>query len=294
MPIRLSVFTASLVVLAACQDGPQDQAASSAPPAAAYFTCAEQAGVPLLAAHRGGPSKGYPENALETLQNVDAQIPALLEIDVRRGPKGALVLLHDATLERTTTGEGALSEAGDLDSLRLEDNDGEATAYAVPTLAQALSWADGRAMLELDVKDAPFTDVIAAVREADAEEEVIIITYDLATAREVHALAPELMISAPIYDAGDLNSVRRDGPPLENLLAWTGTRAPDYAHWAALEEAGVPILYGALGDFDPGRIAELAENDADIIVTDHIYEAARILYGDDLIPDNFTCEIPTG
>ncbi len=294
MPILLSVFTVLLLVLAACQSEPQAVAAPGAPPAAIYFTCAEQAGVSLLAAHRGGPSDGYPENALETLQHVDSQIPALLEIDIRRGPEGGLVLLHDETLERTTTGEGALSRAGDLDSIRLEDNDAAATPYEIPSLADTLSWANGEAMLELDVKDVPFDEVIAAVREAGAEEEVVIITYDLATARAVHALAPELLISAPLYGAADLSSVRRDGPPLENLLAWTGTRAPDYAHWAALEEAGVPILYGALGDFDATRIRELADNGADIIVTDHIYEAARTLYGDDLVPDNFTCEIPAG
>lgn len=296
MPIRALLLSTAFLSAAACQGEPQavaeETASAETPAAAAYFTCAEEAGIPLLAAHRGGPSTGYPENALETLLNVDSQIPALLEIDIRRGPDGGLVLLHDETLERTTTGEGALIDAGDLSDIRLEDNEGDATRFKIPSLAEALEWADGEAMLELDVKDVPFAEVIEAVRAAGAEEEVVIITYDLETAREVHALAPELLISAPVYDAADLASIRRDGPPLQNLLAWTGTRSPDYAHWAALEEVGVPILYGALGDFSAAQIRDLAEKGADVIVTDHIYQAARTLYGEDMIPDNFTCEVP--
>lgn len=292
MPIRAFLFSAAYLAATGCGgEDPAPAAATGAPAARAFFTCTEAAGITLLAAHRGGPSDGYPENALETLQHVDAQVPALLEIDIRRGPDDRLVLLHDATLERTTSGEGALLHARALSGIRLQDNDGDATDFNIPSLAETLEWADGEAMLELDVKDVPFAEIIKAVRAAGAGEEVVIITYDLQAARKVHALAPELMISAPVYDSADLASIRRMGPPLENLLAWTGTQSPDYAHWAALEEAGLPILHGALGEFDAAQIRELAENGADVIVTDHIHEAARTLYGDDMKPDNFTCEI---
>lgn len=62
--------------------------------------------IPMVSAHRGGPYPGFPENAIETFENVSKQTPAVIEFDVAISKDSVLVLMHDNTLERTTTGSG--------------------------------------------------------------------------------------------------------------------------------------------------------------------------------------------
>ena len=64
----------------------------------------------IVSGHRGGREKGYPENSLEGFRNVILQAPAFFEIDPRLTKDSVIVLMHDATLDRTTTGKGFLNE----------------------------------------------------------------------------------------------------------------------------------------------------------------------------------------
>ncbi|MEO0755238.1 MAG: glycerophosphodiester phosphodiesterase family protein, partial [Pseudomonadota bacterium] len=81
------------------------------------------------------------------------QVPALLEVDVRESRDGALVLMHDDTVDRTTTGSGLVADLtlAELKALRLLDNDGRETDFQIPTLGEALSAIGGRTILQLDV-----------------------------------------------------------------------------------------------------------------------------------------------
>ena len=62
--------------------------------------------VPLVSHHRAGPVAGYPENAIETMDNALRYGFGLMEVDVAQLKDGGLVLMHDDTLDRTTTGSG--------------------------------------------------------------------------------------------------------------------------------------------------------------------------------------------
>jgi glycerophosphoryl diester phosphodiesterase len=64
---------------------------------------------PLVFAHRGG-SALWPENTLHAFRAAAALGVDVLEMDVRRSADGHLVVFHDADLERTTEGRGALAE----------------------------------------------------------------------------------------------------------------------------------------------------------------------------------------
>ena len=141
-----------------------------------------------MAAHRGGPVPGLPENAIETFENALNHAPALIETDVRQTADGVLVLLHDETLDRTTTGTGDLEDAtlAEVRQLRLVADDTTVTSFRVPTLAEALAWAEARAVLLLDVKrGVDLGAVVAEVRRADAEDQVVVITNSLEAQREL-------------------------------------------------------------------------------------------------------------
>ncbi|HRP11980.1 MAG TPA: glycerophosphodiester phosphodiesterase family protein [Terricaulis sp.] len=292
---RALLIAAAALVLAACEAEPGG-AHMEARPAAdtaqtlsperlpGFFDCLRENSQAVVVAHRGGPAPGFAENAIETFEHTLAQAPALLEIDIAQTRDGVLVLMHDDTLDRTTTGSGevrALTLA-QLQALQLRDDDGRTLDARAPTFREALDWAAGRTILELDVKrGVSYEDVIAEVRAAGAENRVIFITYSDDAAARVHRLAPELMLSITIDDARDLDTLARRGIDLTRVLAWTGTDEPNSELNIALRQRGVEVLFGAQSGFEtrarPGLYAALAETGVQLIVSKQAVQAVRDL-----------------
>lgn len=245
----------------------------------------------MVAAHRGGPALGFAENAIATFERTLTQGPALLEVDVAQTRDGALVLMHDETLERTTNGEGAVRDLtlAQFQALLLEDENGQLLSAHPPTLRDTLAWAAGKTILELDVKrGVSYERVIEAVREADAMDRVILITYSTGAAMRAHRLAPDMMISATVESEADLAALERGGMDLTRLLAWTGIDEPNAALNVELARRGVEVLFGTLGRSDQswdGRFAAsgedqyaaFAETGLHLIATDRPIEALRDL-----------------
>ena len=109
---------------------------------------------PLFAAHRGGAAL-WPENSLLAFGNALALGVDYLELDVHLSRDGEVMVIHDATLERTTTGSGTVREraAAELGALRLKDGGGAVTAESVPTLDQVVALAAaGKRQMLLEIK----------------------------------------------------------------------------------------------------------------------------------------------
>lgn len=244
----------------------------------------QQQRTPLISAHRGGRFlPGYPENCLETFSFVTQQMPAIIELDIRLTADSVLVLLHDETLDRTTTGKGKLSSQSweEISLLQLVDDFGETTPYRIPLLSEALKWCKGRAPLTLDVKrGVPFDRVVAAIEAADAAGFSAIITYNLTDALTVHRLAPELMISASIRNEDELQAYLDSGIPTDKLIAFTGLQQRSSNFYDALRRHGIPSIIGTIGNLDNKAMArglqvyrELFLAGADIFATDRPFEA---------------------
>ncbi|MGK2285401.1 glycerophosphodiester phosphodiesterase family protein [Pedomonas sp. V897] len=238
----------------------------------------------IAAAHRGRPDPHTLENALSGLQAAWEAGIQLMEVDVATTADGALVLLHDDRLERTTTGEGPVSAAtlAQVRACRLKDRHGNPLEETVPTLAEALRWARTRgAWLQLDIK--PRTRVEAVLQTVDAEQmagQVIIVTYRLSDALRVHRLDPRVMVSTPIRSVRDLRDLQRRGFDLSRLIAWTGTQKPSPSLWEALRRHGVEAAFGTngrarvrlddlyLADGDPAEYSDLVRQGVTVIASD--------------------------
>src|SRR6185369_1446845 len=111
--------------------------------------------LPLVSGHRGGAAVGFPENCIATFEHTLANTFAMLEIDPRYAKDGAIVVHHDPTLERTTTGKGRVVDMTlqELKQLRLKDTEGNRTEFQIPTLDEVLDWARGKTIVVLDQKD---------------------------------------------------------------------------------------------------------------------------------------------
>jgi glycerophosphoryl diester phosphodiesterase len=121
-------------------------------------------------AHRGA-SADRPENTLAAFRLAIDQGADVLEADVRATSDGALLILHDPTVDRTTSGTGALRDMTVEEARALDAGNGE----RIPTLEEVLDLAHGRIRVNLDLKE---VDVVEpAVRAVDAAGMVDQVTY---------------------------------------------------------------------------------------------------------------------
>jgi len=174
--------------------------------------------IPMVSAHRGGPYPGFPENAIETFQNVINYTPSIIEFDVALTKDSVLVLMHDNTLERTTTGSGKVIDMtfAEIRKLKLVDNDGKATDFQIPTLDEVLIWGKGKVLFTVDIKrEVPFEMVVEAIKKHNAESYAAVITYSLEAAKKVHQLHPDLMLSVTIRNDGEVKRFEGSGIPVD-------------------------------------------------------------------------------
>lgn len=136
---------------------------------------AGQNGIEVFA-HRGVVSE-HPENSLAAIKAAMDMGLNGCEVDVRTTCDQILVLMHDSTLERTTTGRGKVRDKSytQLSKLRLKDKKGRPTNYRIPSLAQALALVNQQKgfRLVLDMKDCDPKALGQAVLQAAARNQVV-------------------------------------------------------------------------------------------------------------------------
>lgn len=157
----------------------------------------------IVIAHRGcherAPVRGLgptPENSAAALAQCAVLGADVMETDVRRSRDGHLVIMHDDSVDRTTNGTGKVADLtlAQLKALRLRQDEGGADAVltdqAVLTLDELLALAKDRIVLNLDVKDAIYGEVVDAVRRAGAQDRVIVKTFAGRASVPLAAIAP--------------------------------------------------------------------------------------------------------
>jgi glycerophosphoryl diester phosphodiesterase len=127
------------------------QAATSAREPLRELLSRPPAGEVLVVAHRAD-WRNFPENSLPAIEGSISQGVGMVEVDLQRTKDGHLVLMHDPTVDRTTTGRGKVAELTlqEVKALRLRDGLGSPTPFTVPTLHEALLAARGRVLVNLD------------------------------------------------------------------------------------------------------------------------------------------------
>lgn len=248
--------------------------------------------IPMVSAHRGGPYPGYPENSLQAFENTLNHTPSIIEFDVALTKDSVLVLMHDNTLDRTTTGKGRVIDHTyqEIQKLFLVDKEGTVTDFKVPTLDEVLAWGKGKTLFTVDIKrEVPVAMITDAIRRQGAEPYAAVITYSLEAAQQIHRLHPDLMLSVSIRNEEELARFQASGIPVDRWIAFTGTSERPATLNQQLHELGVFTILGTLGNLDRSAIARgdqlymgFVENGADILATDRPIEAAKAIEG--LIP----------
>ncbi|MGH2586515.1 MAG: glycerophosphodiester phosphodiesterase [Dehalococcoidia bacterium] len=151
---------------------------------------------PLTIAHAA--CKGHaPENTLAGVRAaIDLGVDAI-EIDVHASRDGVPVLMHDATIERTTSGSGRVAELT-LAELQAWDAgvgvfDGRFAGERIPTLAEVLDLTRRRCLLVIEVKQLGIAEQIAAVvRRMDAAGSAMVWSFHSDVVAAMRTVMPEV------------------------------------------------------------------------------------------------------
>ncbi|MGN0048959.1 MAG: glycerophosphodiester phosphodiesterase family protein [Bacteroides sp.] len=116
----------------------------------------------MIFAHRGD-WRYAPENSILSYQRCIEEGLDGIEVDVQCSKDSVLVVMHDETLERTTTGCGRVSDytVSELKQLYLKSPIGVVTRQRIPTFREVLQLAKGKILIQVD-KWPPVKDLVIA------------------------------------------------------------------------------------------------------------------------------------
>ncbi len=152
---------------------------------------------PLIFAHRGGP-KYASENTLAAFSNALDQGADGIEFDVQMSRDGALVVIHDETVDRTTNGTGAVR---DLTLAQLESLDA-GNGEHIPTFEQVVGLAKARGATILpEAKSAHLypgleARMLASLQAANYVDHTIVEAFERDSLDRFRRLDPDLRICA--------------------------------------------------------------------------------------------------
>jgi len=145
---------------------------------------------PLLIGHRGYPAR-YPENTLASFKAAMEAGCDMIELDVTLTKDRKVVVIHDDTLDRTTTGKGPVKNRS-LEEIKTLDAggwfDARFATERVPELSEVLKLTTGRCLLNIEIKESAFEadypadaiehQVVGLVKTGGAMGRVVISSFD--------------------------------------------------------------------------------------------------------------------
>lgn len=245
-------------------------------------------GQTIVVGHRGAAGLA-PENTLIAIERGLEEGADWIEIDVQRTADGALVVVHDATVDRTTDGTGyvrekTLAEIKALDAGYRFSPDGVTYPYrgkgiTVPTLEEALlAFPEARFLIEIKEDDPAVADQVASVlARTGAAGRVVVGTFHSAVAARFREVMPSVPTTATQGEAIRFLLLARFG--LDSLLGsslrWDILAVPPRLGFLPVIDQGLVEAARRAGRSvhaftvnDPGEARRLAALGVQGIVTD--------------------------
>lgn len=244
---------------------------------------------PIVSGHRGGKENNLPENSIAAFENTLKYTPSFFEIDPRLTKDSVIILMHDATLERTTTGKGKVSDytLAELKQLNLKDADGKVTRHRIPTLSEAIDWARGKTILSLDYKGVPYRMTANLIAEKKAHAFVMIGIQNMKQAQFYLQQNRNYMFAIFIDSPGKLAEVEAAGIQPKQVMAYVGPqdKPENKGLYDLLHQKGIMCMVAAAPVYDRLPTAKerktayrrIIQSGVDIIESDLPIEVSRAL-----------------
>ena len=225
---------------------------------------------------------GYPENCIESFEKTLSFTEAFFEIDPRLTKDSVIVLMHDETIDRTTTGKGKVSDYtyAELQKFNLVDRDGNVTAFKIPSLKACLDWSKGKTILNLDIKDVPL-EVMAAFIEKEQPTNVMYTVHNPEQARFYLDRKPDAMFSCWCKNMEEFKAYEQAGIPWSQVMAYVGAHMlpEQQLFYDALHREGVMCMISVAPTYDRAKSEKEKvegyrkdiQSSPDVIETDYPY-----------------------
>ncbi len=247
---------------------------------------------PAVFAHRGGAGL-WPENTLFAFRNAWEMGVDVLEMDIHGTRDGHIVVIHDATVDRTTNGTGAvrdmtLAEIQALDAgYRFTPDGGKTYPYRgqgiyIPTLEEVFdAFPNARFNIEIKSNDPPIVDTLAELIERKGvADRVIVGSFKQDVANAIRRRMPHVATFASESEARSfwifqtLRLPRAWRPVPDTLQVPTTFRVNGYTVTVvsprfvqSAHRVGVRVDVWTIND--PDEMARLLDMGVDGIMTDY-------------------------
>lgn len=226
---------------------------------------------PIIVAHRGF-SHAAPENTLAAFQAAIEVGAPYFELDVQRSADGVPIVLHDETLDKTSsngsTGRIDRRTARELLNETVGFPEKFGTRFAdepLPTLDQALALAQNTIRVCVEIKVAGIEQaIVESIRKAGMQDDVIIFSFSAKVLESIHKIDPNLPLLFLKEDATTRDFERAKRLHAQAIGVGGNTRVDgDFVSAAAAE--GLEVWCWTVDD--PNEMGRLAESGVAAIIT---------------------------
>ena len=166
---RIFCIAAFLIAVVSCVEAPSDRAEKLRD-----MILNGTSDYVIVVAHRGD-WREVPENSIASIEHSIATGVDVVEVDLQMTKDSVLVLMHDETVDRTTTGIGRVADftLDSLQRLNLKHKGEVVPESFVPTLEQAMLAAKGKVLINLDKADRYFDLVVPVLEKTGTARQII-------------------------------------------------------------------------------------------------------------------------
>lgn len=185
----------------------------------------------LVVCHRGD-WRNFPENSIPAIESVIEMGADVVELDIQLTKDSVLVLMHDGTIDRCTTGKGRVADLTyeELQKFYMKTAHGTRCSLdlKVPTLREALEVCKDRIVINIDKGYNHYGLVLALAEEMGVTEQILIKgSSSLASIREKMAANKQNLLYMPIITPTNAKSmalfeeyIADDEPQLAYEICW--------------------------------------------------------------------------
>ncbi|MES2595327.1 MAG: glycerophosphodiester phosphodiesterase family protein [Verrucomicrobiota bacterium] len=199
-----------------------------------------------LCAHRGAMST-HPENTIPALEEAARLGAQMIEFDIQLTKDGALVLMHDATVDRTTDGKGKVSDLKLAEIKALDAGskmDAKFAGTRIPTFEEALAVLPKNVWLNCHLKgSAALGAATAKVIQKTGRKHQAFLAAMADQAKAARAVVPDILI-CNMERQGDSLAYAQDTIAMKaQFIQLLGKGAVPAEAVKLLNEAGVKVNY---------------------------------------------------
>nr|WP_293510790.1 glycerophosphodiester phosphodiesterase family protein [Prevotella sp.] len=224
----------------------------------------------MIFAHRGN-WRGAPENSLQAYkQCINGGIDGI-EIDIHMTKDSAIVMMHDDTVDRTTTGTGLVSDytLAEIKQLNLKSPIGVITRQKVPTLDEVLDLCKGKVYIQIDKWQSCKEKVMEIVRKHNMQKQCIFRgTFNSQVYKEKYAKLLKGCIFSPVVVCNGKTDDQKLDDYMNHIkspimsLSFKKDDYPILNRADEMKKNGFRIWYNSLWDtFNGGHDDEMALDD---------------------------------